>query len=81
MRHKAGLIIISFIFLNGCVTQKQMRFETPTQGAGNANAHNSLLQISDPWSEGVKETDLTVPYSHAFKSTQAAAQPATQPAK
>lgn len=47
--------------LAGCTTDNALKTDGVTTGAGNAIAANTVMQMVDPWSEGVDETDLRVP--------------------
>lgn len=47
--------------LTGCYSPPETIYEGVTLGAGDAIAHNSALQIIDPWPPGVQDTDLAVP--------------------
>lgn len=47
--------------LAGCFGPEETIYEGITLGAGNAMAHNSALQIIDPWPPGVQDTDIVVP--------------------
>ncbi len=53
-----GLIALA---LAGCNTAEQPHLVGITMGAGDAVAHNSALQIIDPWPAGVQDTDFAVP--------------------
>lgn len=63
MRATTTLFSIAFaaVSLAGCVGPEETLNEGVTLGAGNAMAHNSALQIIDPWPPGVQDTDLVVP--------------------
>ncbi|MEL6203458.1 MAG: hypothetical protein AAFR39_13995 [Pseudomonadota bacterium] len=54
------LVSISAITLSGC-TQIFQANDGVTFGAGNAVAHNTALQVVDPWPGGVQDTNLIVP--------------------
>jgi hypothetical protein len=47
--------------LSGCAQDDFMRTEGLTLAAGDAVATNSMLQIIDPWPEGVEDTRLRPP--------------------
>ena len=83
MRKTPTLIALAFaaIPVAGCVGPQETVNEGVTLGAGNAVAHNSALQIIDPWPPGVQDTDLVVPAERdsadtAAATNDAAAQPA-----
>lgn len=54
-------LALSALALHGCNTAEDPRVEGVSFGAGDAIAHNSALQIIDPWPAGVQDTDLAVP--------------------
>ncbi len=49
--------------LTGCMSADSdtVRVEGVWPGAGDAVARNTVLQIVDPWPEGVEDTNLNVP--------------------
>ena len=79
MRKTPTLIALAFatISVAGCVGPQETVNEGVTLGAGNAVAHNSALQIIDPWPPGVQDTDLVVPAERESSGTAAAATDAT----
>jgi len=79
MRKTTTLFAIAFaaIPLAGCVGPEETVNEGVTLGAGNAVAHNSALQIIDPWPPGVQDTDLIVPAERDSSDNGAAATDAT----
>ena len=46
---------------SGCMSDEYRRADGLTKGAGNAMAANSVMQMVDPWQDGVQDTDLLVP--------------------
>lgn len=66
--------------LAACVGPEETLNEGVTLGAGNAIAHNSALQIIDPWPPGVQDTDLVVPAERESSDTAVATDAAAQPA-
>lgn len=80
---RTGLLVAAVIAaapLAGCVGPEDTLREGVTLGGGEAIAHNSALQIIDPWPPGVQDTDLRVPAKRddaaAASDAQAPAQPA-----
>lgn len=60
----ATLISLAVIpLLTGCMSHDDhlVRTEGVTKRAGDAIARNSVLQMVDPWPEGVEDTNLKVP--------------------
>jgi hypothetical protein len=48
---------------SGCMSDEFRRADGLTEGAGNAMASNSVMQMVDPWQDGVEDTRLLVPAS------------------
>jgi hypothetical protein len=48
-------------FGSGCMSDEYRRADGLTDSAGNAMASNSVMQMVDPWQEGVEDTRLLVP--------------------
>ena len=46
---------------SGCMSDEYRRADGLTDGAGNAMASNSVMQMVDPWKYGVQNTRLLVP--------------------
>jgi hypothetical protein len=63
---------LALFALSGCVVENELS-EGISYSGGNAIAHNSSLQIIDPWPENVQDTTLVVP---AEKGEQPAAEAA-----
>ena len=59
----------------GCTTDDTQRIDGLTYGAGDAIAANTVMQMVDPWQDGVQHTNLKVPSERpaATKSTDASA--------
>ena len=53
----AGLAAIG----SGCMSDEYRRADGLTDGAGDAIASNSVMQMVDPWQDGVQNTKLLVP--------------------
>jgi hypothetical protein len=45
----------------GCTTDDKQRIDGMTYGAGDAIAANTVMQMVDPWQDGVQHTNLKVP--------------------
>ena len=73
----SAVMAFATISLAGCVGPEETVNEGVTLGAGNAVAHNSALQIIDPWPPGVQDTDLIVPAERDSSDNGAAATDAT----
>lgn len=56
---------------SGCATEETMRLDGLTQGAGNAMAANTVMQMVDPWPEGVERTRLRVPANRGAQPSAA----------
>ncbi len=56
-----GIAIIS----SGCMTEATRRDDGLTDGAGNSIAANSVMQMVDPWKDGVQDTRLLIPAARA----------------
>lgn len=52
----------------GCMTEDTLRYNGVTQSAGNAIAANTVMQMVDPWPQGVQDTDLEVPAARPEKT-------------
>ena len=53
-----------------CQSSEDVRLEGISLGGGNAIAHNTALQVIDPWPAGVQETNLVVPAHRASPAAQ-----------
>ncbi|MEO1748842.1 MAG: hypothetical protein AAFR27_09550 [Pseudomonadota bacterium] len=76
------LVGVSTVALGACTPIYQAN-DGVTFGAGNAVAHNTALQLVDPWPGGVQDTDLIVPANRGGGSAGtagAAVAPAPAPA-
>ena len=54
---------------SGCMSDEYRRADGLTDGAGDAVASNSVMQMVDPWQDGVQDTRLRVPVARATAST------------
>ncbi|MGE0499724.1 MAG: hypothetical protein AB7I79_10745 [Rhizobiaceae bacterium] len=61
MRLFATLGVLAAGFAAGCTTDDTMRIDGLSYGAGDAIAANTVMQMVDPWQDGVQDTDLEVP--------------------
>lgn len=60
-RAKLALVIGLAGLGAGCVSDEYRRADGLTDGAGEAIAANTVMQMVDPWPNGVQDTDLLVP--------------------
>lgn len=60
-RLAAALLVAGTAALSGCMNDVHSRRDGLTDGAGNAIAANTVLQMVNPWPTGVQHTDLRVP--------------------
>lgn len=54
-------VILSTLILSSCARDDNLRTEGTTLGVGDAIARNRMLQVVDPWPDGVEDTDLLIP--------------------
>lgn len=59
--------------VSGCMSDEYRRADGLTDGAGNAIAANTVMQMVDPWQYGVQDTDLLVPANRGSNGASAAA--------
>ncbi|MBX3577850.1 MAG: hypothetical protein KF723_11615 [Rhizobiaceae bacterium] len=57
--------------VSGCARDDYQRIDGMTSGAGDAIAANTVMQMVDPWQEGVDDTRLKVPANRAQYTTAA----------
>ena len=57
---------------SGCMADATRRADGLTNGAGNTMASNSVMQMVDPWQDGVQDTHLLVPASRNAATASAA---------
>ena len=57
---------------SACMSDEYRRADGLTDGAGNSLASNSVIQMVDPWQNGVQNTRLLVPAVRATADTSAA---------
>jgi hypothetical protein len=58
---RSSIALLLAGFAGGCTSDDYVRSEGVTQGAGNAQAANTVMQMVDPWKYGVQNTRLLVP--------------------
>ena len=63
----AGLAAIG----SGCMSDEYRRADGLTDGAGDAIAANTVMQMVDPWQDGVQDTNLLVPAARGSKPAPA----------
>ena len=65
MRIQAKLaVLIGLVGVgSGCMSDANRRADGLTDGAGDKMAANSVMQMVDPWQQGVEDTRLLVPAS------------------
>ena len=56
----------------GCMSDEYRRADGLTDGAGDAMAANSVMQMVDPWQYGVQDTRLLVPAARSAAAASAA---------
>lgn len=56
----------------GCMSDEYRRADGLTDGAGDAVAANTVMQMVDPWQYGVQDTDLLVPAARGSNGAAAA---------
>lgn len=64
--NRSALALIA-IAASGCMSEEHRRADGLTDGAGNSMAANTVMQMVDPWQDGVQDTRLLIP---AARSTQ-----------
>ncbi len=57
---------------SGCMSDEYRRADGLTDGAGDAMAANSVMQMVDPWQDGVQNTKLLVPAARGGSQESAA---------
>ena len=57
---------------SGCMNDAYRRADGLTNSAGNTTAGNTVMQMVDPWQDGVQDTDLLVPASRGATAGAAA---------
>lgn len=67
--YKIAACGLAVFALSGCITEDK-NSEGISYSAGDAIAHNSALQIVDPWPENVQDTHLVVPAENGTPSAE-----------
>ena len=57
---------------SGCMSDEYRRADGLTDSAGNSMAANSVMQMVDPWQDGVENTKLLVPAARGSSQQSAA---------
>lgn len=73
-----SLVAVAVLGLAACTTDDTIRTSGVTEGAGNAIAANTVMQMVDPWQAGVDDTELAVPADRGAASPAAAAAEASE---
>ena len=76
MRPVFCIALLSAGLLGGCTSDDYVRTEGVTPAAGNAQASNTVLQMVDPWKNGVQNTKLLVPAQRTTPTTSTSGQTA-----
>lgn len=58
---KPVVVLSMAAWASGCMSDDYRRADGLTDGAGNAIAANTVMQMVDPWPNGVQDTELLVP--------------------
>jgi hypothetical protein len=69
---KIAALIGLAVLGSGCMSDEYRRADGLTEGAGDAVASNTVMQMVDPWQDGVQDTDLLVPASRGATAGAAA---------
>jgi hypothetical protein len=73
MRVLAKLVVLVSLTGTGCMSDEFRRADGLTESAGNAIAANSVMQMVDPWQDGVQDTRLRVPAARGTAAASASA--------
>lgn len=68
----AALTVITSLG-SGCMSDEYRRADGLTDNAGEAMAANSVMQMVDPWQDGVQDTRLLVPAARGSTAVSAGA--------
>ena len=71
MRALAKLAVLIGLAATGCMSDQYRRADGLTDGAGDAMAANTVMQMVDPWQDGVQDTHLLVPASRGTAASAA----------
>ena len=64
---RLGAVLALPLVAAACTSDDHRRGLGITDEAGNAIAHNTALQMVDPWPEGVDDTELLLPAQRGKK--------------
>jgi hypothetical protein len=68
------IVVLAFAAMAaGCMSDEYRRADGLTDGAGDAVAANTVMQMVDPWQYGVQDTDLLVPAARGSSGAAVAA--------
>jgi hypothetical protein len=70
--HVKLAVLIALGLGSGCMSDEYRRADGLTEGAGDAVASNTVMQMVDPWQEGVEDTRLLVPAARGATASAAA---------
>ena len=70
---KLAVLILLTGLGSGCMSDEFRRADGLTDNAGDAVASNTVMQMVDPWQDGVEDTRLRVPAVRGSASDGAAA--------
>ncbi len=68
---RLGTVLALALAAGACASDDFRRGTGITDEAGNAIAHNTALQMVDPWPAGVDDTDLSVPHDRGEAAEKA----------
>jgi hypothetical protein len=66
---RLGYLAFFAVALAGCTTDDTQRIDGINFGAGDAIAANTVMQMVDPWQDGVQHTNLKVPAERPAPTT------------
>jgi hypothetical protein len=70
---KLAVLIAITSLGSGCMSDEYRRADGLTNNAGDAVASNTVMQMVDPWQDGVQDTRLRVPAVRGSTAVSAAA--------
>jgi hypothetical protein len=70
---KLAVLIAITSLGSGCMSDEYRRADGLTNNAGDAVASNTVMQMVDPWQDGVQDTRLLVPAARGTATASAAA--------
>ena len=78
---KLAVLILLTGLGSGCMSDEFRRADGLTDNAGDAVASNTVMQMVDPWQDGVEDTRLRVPAVRGSAAEGAAASSAAAPSQ